>query len=105
MTCPSKKFLKPHWIQKQPSYYGADKYFTKGQLMAFIHRAAVEMRRILMDDGCLWFKWGERLAKVDAVLPLFDGFQEMMRIPIKRHGQYSHGAFWVMLMKKEAAHD
>jgi hypothetical protein len=67
-----------------------------------VRKVAREFHRILMDDGCLWLKWGERASSTGEVVTLIhrEGFKEMLRIPVKTHGQYSRGAFWVMLMKK-----
>lgn len=99
-TCPNRKYLKKNWPNKIPMYYGADKYQSRTAFMAFIHKAGKEFERILQDDGCLWLKWGERRAKVNAILPLLEGFQEMIRLPLRLHGKGSHGAYWLLMMKK-----
>ena len=67
--------------------------------MGFLHRAALEFSRILVDDGVLMVKWGERYAALDAVLPLFDGFTEVLRTS-RFEGRHSRGGVWVLLMKK-----
>jgi hypothetical protein len=99
----TEKYKK--WLpgRKIPVYYGADKYKTKTGLMVFLHKANVEFNRILMDDGCLWFKWAANTTPLDAVLPLFDNFMEMLRIPVRpNHTGKKQGcvADWVLLMKK-----
>ena len=106
MTCPNKSYLKPHWKVKQPCYYGNDVFQTKVGLLEFIIKASREVHRLLQDDGCLWIKWGERHAALGEIVTLLhrEGYQEMLRIAIRQHNHpYSHGAYWVMLMKKEAS--
>ena len=100
-TSPNNKNVKPNWGAHQvPAYYGADKYPTKRALKAFILKAAMEFHRILMDDGWVLFKWGERHDTADLVLTLFNaaGFEEIMRTS-RRYRQGSAGGVWVFLMK------
>lgn len=109
MTSPNRSRFPPHWKNKQPSYYGLDKFKTRVGLQEFIIASIREFRRVLQDDGCLWIKWGERTISIGEVVSIIkrEGYQEMLRIPVKGPKTPSHGeTYWVMFMKKrEAAHD
>lgn len=99
---PSKRVFDekyPKYKQKHPRYYGADKFKDKGELMIFLNKSAKEFHRILRDDGTLMVKWTEVVATTDAIILLFDGFTEMMRIPIKSKHRTTRGSFWIVLMK------
>jgi hypothetical protein len=103
---PSKAVYNEKWPQWRrpnalPRYYGLDKYATKAALMRFLNRSAVEFHRILQDDGILLLKWGENHSTIDAIIPLFDGFIEVMRTNRSSHGASSKGGIWVLLMKKQ----
>jgi hypothetical protein len=101
---PNRREYDAKWPQYKrpgpPRYYGSDKYKNKAELMVFLHKAGKEFSRILSDDGILLLKWGENLAEVGAVLPLFDDFKEVMRTS-RVIGRSAKGGVWVLLMKKK----
>ena len=84
------------------SYYGADKYKTKQDLMNYIVDSQKEFYRILDDNGCLWVKWAESKIKIDEIISLFVNWEEMMRFYIQ-HPKSSGKTqtYWIMFMKRE----
>ena len=61
-TCRNEK-ERSKFIEKYGpggySYYGTDVYKTKRELLKFLHKAQLELYRILWDNGVLWFNWSE----------------------------------------------
>jgi len=96
---PSKKLMKEKW-GSAGSYYGFDKYPTKRTLLSFINKAQKEFGRILTDDGCLWFKWGEIHTSWDAISPFFSDWIEMMKFEVAFQGKVKGcRTWWICLMK------
>ena len=97
---PSKEYQKEKW-GSFGSYYGFDKYPTKRTLLSFINKAQKEFNRILMDDGILWFKWGEIHTTWDAISPFFSDWVEMMKFEVAFQGNVKGcRTWWIALMKK-----
>ena len=96
---PSHKVSKEKW-GVNGTYYGFDVYPTKRALLAFINKAQKEFQRILMDDGILWFKWGEIHSTWSAISPFFSDWKEMMKFQICPNGQLKGcRTWWIALMK------
>lgn len=95
-------FNKRYGTNKHVSYYGADKFRTKRDLLVFIHKAQREFNRILMDDGILWLNWSEVKIPLKSILPFFKNWDEMIRLTIgsKRQTLSKHQNYWVMFMKR-----
>ncbi|MBA7491945.1 hypothetical protein ES702_02493 [subsurface metagenome] len=102
-TTPSKAVSDEKWPthkRKRPRYYGLDKYKTRTALLGFINRAQKEFYRILRDDGCLWLKWCEIHSTIEAILPIFKNWKEMLTINACPFGSSKNRTVWVMLMKE-----
>ena len=96
---PSQELMREKW-GRRGAYYGLDKYATMASLLGFINKAQQEFMRILSDDGILWFKWAEIHTTLNKILPIFNAWQEMMRIEVAYRGKVKTRTWWVALMKK-----
>ena len=91
-------------IQKQRgwhtgAYYGFDKFSTKRALIVFMHKAQKEFYRIIKPNGVLWFKWSEIHSTLDAVLPLFDKWELIMKFEVAYQRRVKgNTTWWVMMM-------
>ena len=85
------------------TYYGWDKYQSKGGLMGHIYKAQIEFSRILKGGGLLWLKWNEFRIPLKQVLKLFTNWTVLMILYIKSPTQTAgkHQTFWVCMQKKE----
>jgi len=82
---------------------GWDKYRNREELLNHIYRAQKEFRRVLKDNGVLFFKWGEQKIKVASILPLFRGWTLLMRIPVNWGGRMGKSnVFWLALYKRDS---
>ena len=98
---PSRKVQREKWGRGGGTYYGFDVYPTKRTLLAFINKAQKEFYRILMDDGLLWFKWGEIHTTWDSISPFFSDWVEMMKFEVAFQGKVKGcRTWWICLMKK-----
>lgn len=107
-TCRNKvekqKFLDKYNMGSAGcAYYGTDKFKTKSELLAFIHKAQKEFYRILYPDGVLWLNWSEVKLPVSKVMPFFKNWDEMLRLPIGSQLQTlsDYQNYWIMFMKKD----
>lgn len=87
-----------------PSYYGIERYKTRSELVAYIYRAAKELKRILEDEGCLWVRWCT-MTSMDHnnLLSIFSSEWERMlehEITFAGRSTGETKSFWFMLMKK-----
>jgi len=99
---PSRKIQKEKW-GNTGAYYGFDRYHNKAELLSFIHKAQEEFKRILADDGILWFKWGELRITLDALLPIFKDWVLMTRFEVAYRGEVKGcRTWWVALMKVQS---
>lgn len=87
-----------------PSYYGWEKFKTKSSLIRHLYMASKEFKRILKDDGLLWFKWNEMAISLSTALSAFTEWDELMRIYVKSPTQTAGQAqtYWVCMSKKTA---
>jgi len=93
------------WNKDDPlisyTYFGWNRYHTRGELVTHLHKAAKELYRILKDDGLLWLKWCEVNIQLDNVLGIFGDFAELMRIystnPLQTLGESQ--TYWLILSK------
>jgi len=87
------------------TYYGVEQYKTKTELVKYVYDAQKELRRVLKDDGILLFKWCEIAIPLDKILVVFNGWRELMRIPVKSPLQTlgKRQTWWVMMEKKQTA--
>jgi len=84
------------------TYYGADKYKSRGELISAIYKTQVELSRVLKSDGVLMLKWGEVDIPLTNVLTVFQGWMEMMRLYIDDPSQTAGKTqtYWILLCKK-----
>lgn len=86
------------------SYYGIERYKSRGQLVSYIYQAKKEIRRVLKDDGVLWVRWCTMTNMTHTnLLSIFaDGWTEMTRHEISnsKRNTGTTMSFWFMLMKK-----
>jgi len=99
---PSRAIQKEKW-GNTGAYYGFDRYHTKQELLAFINKAQREFQRILSDDGILWFKWGELRISLNALLPLFEKWDVMMKIEVAYRGEVKGCRTWWIAFTKKLA--
>jgi len=106
----SSIFSTPHLTEKYkkwlpgrtiPVYYGSDKFESILELKQFLYKAGKEFHRILMDDGCLWFKWAENTFSLDEALDELEGFIIMVKFKTESNREKlpAHPAYWCLLMK------
>ena len=90
---------------KGSTYYGWDKYSSRGQLVGFIHRAQEEFQRIIMDDGMLWVKWNEMRIPWRNLMPLFKDWKEVLKFRVcsPQQTKGSHQTWWIALMKNNSS--
>jgi len=90
-------------IKGTPTYYGWDCYKTKDALIAHIHRAQLELRRILKDDGLLWFKWNEMSIPLNRVLVIFNQWIVLMKLFVNdpTHTAGGKQTFWICMCKEK----
>ena len=104
MTTPNYDLAVKKWGRKTigdapPSYYGADKYKSKKELLEYIYKSQKEFQRILLPGGIVFLKWAERCITLKRVLKLFRGWNLMLKIPCHKQGPEKTPTYWVMLMK------
>ena len=98
MTTPNDDLCREKWGKKS-SYYGADKYKSKRELLRYIYECQKEFYRILRPQGVVFLRWAERRIPLDEILALFRGWQLMIRIPVFKKGPEKTDTYWLMLMK------
>lgn len=86
-----------------PTYYGWDKYKHRQALVASIYNTLTEFRRVLKEDGLLWFKWNEMRITINQILTVFHDWNELMRLYIDdpTHTAGKQQTYWVCLSKKK----
>jgi hypothetical protein len=89
-------------VDEASCYYGWDKYETQMALISHIHKAQVEFKRILKDDGLLWLKWNEVTISLGTIMHLFEGWTEVMRILVSQlvRPAGTRSTYWICLSKK-----
>lgn len=104
-----RRFLTKFGYKKtpgKPTYYGMDKYRSKGELLGYLNKALQEFYRILEDGGVLMMKWCELEIPFDNIKPFLRDWDIMMKLKIG-DGSQTRGStqtWWVLLMKKEKSH-
>lgn len=85
-----------------PTYYGWDKFKSRGGLVSNIFKAQLEFKRILKDDGLLYFKWNEMRITLNQILPAFSEWIVLMKLYINdpTHTAGEHQTYWVIMQKK-----
>jgi len=85
-----------------PTYYGWDKFKTRGRLLKHMYNAQKEFQRILKDDGLLWFKWNEMRILLRRLLPVFNDWLVLMTLYVNdpTHTAGKHQTFWLCMQKK-----
>ena len=100
-STPSRKRQKARWGDTG-AYYGFDKYKNKADLLEFIRLAQLEFHRILTNDGILWLKWCEHVAKIDDVISIFNNWNRTLSFEVAYQGKVKgKRTFWVALTKKD----
>ena len=103
-SCPDiSKRVQTTMGLKGATFYGVGRYKSKQALIAHVYRAQKEFKRILKDDGSLWFKWSEADISLNRILSLFADWYELLRIYVRSPLQTIGKAqtYWVCLTKKE----
>lgn len=97
----AEAFNQKYGTNRHVTYYGSDKYKTKGSLLSFIFRAQREFKRILSKNGILLMKWTEVRIPLYQIIPLMKGWTELIRFEIKDKKQTAGDSqvYWLFLMK------
>jgi hypothetical protein len=92
-TIPDAETYLQHYDKKYgktPRYYGWDKYDTRGALVAHIYHAFNEFKRILKQDGLLWFKWCDMRIPLTALSTVLNQWRTLMTIPVGSNSTTNH---------------
>jgi hypothetical protein len=89
--------------RKATVYYGIERYKSRSELVAYIYKAEIEIRRVLKKDGVLWLRWC-LMTNMDHnnVLAIFSLWKQLLthEIGSAKRTSGSTKSFWFMLMKK-----
>lgn len=81
------------------SYYGADKYASKEDLLGYIVDTQKEINRVTKNTGILFFKWSENLFTLKKILEYLDCWTPIIKIKVKPESEKSTKTWWVLMMK------
>jgi len=84
-----------------PTYYGAELFKTKIELLRYIYEAQIEFQRTLKDDGLLWLKWCDMQIQLYRIISMFDNWKLLMQIKADQptHIYKQNKTYWLCMEK------
>ncbi len=89
--------MKHHGV----SYYGSDKVKNRTEVMVLCYKSLNEFKRILKDDGFLFFKWNELQIPLSKLLSLMNDWLLMIKLEINDSNQSAGKSqtYWLLFLK------
>lgn len=87
-----------------PTYYGAEIFNSKTQLIKYIYHAQEEFKRILKDDGLLIVKWCDIQLTLNRFIIIFLDWTLLMQIRADQptHTFKQNKTYWLYMEKRKA---